>query len=175
MAGARWLLHGAARADSLVFAFSGHGALDVAPHLAHSGSGRDGILPCDHEQVPEGPACCRVASSQFTAPSSVVARQAMYDRLMWGSLSHAASFPVWQRPVQAGPVHDEELHAALVAPLPTGARLHCLVDACRGAFVLGLPACVYTRADGWSNWEVRAMAASLGVHPQQLGSVPPAA
>ena len=56
---------------------------------------------------------------------------------------------------QAGPLYDDALYGALVAPLPSGARLHCLVDACKGVFALGLPSCVYTRADGWSNWEVR--------------------
>ena len=34
--------------DSLVFAFSGHGSLDAAD----ASEGRDGILPCDFEQVP---------------------------------------------------------------------------------------------------------------------------
>lgn len=34
--------------DSLVFAFSGHGSLDAADAC----EGRDGILPCDFEQVP---------------------------------------------------------------------------------------------------------------------------
>jgi hypothetical protein len=43
-----------------------------------------------------------------------------------------------------------------VAPLQEGARLHCFVDACKGVFALGLPSRTYTRADGWSAWEVPA-------------------
>ena len=41
-------------------------------------------------------------------------------------------------------------------PLREGCRLHCFVDACKGVFALGLPSCTYTRADGWSSWEVRS-------------------
>jgi hypothetical protein len=77
---------------------------------------------------------------------------------------------------RAGPICDSELHGALVAPLPAGARLHCFVDACRGVFALGLPSCVYTRADGWSNWEV-CIAAERAVPaqcPPISGCQPPA-
>ena len=53
-----------------------------------------------------------------------------------------------------GPIYDDELATQLVAPLGEGARLHCFVDACKGVFALGLPSRTYTRADGWSAWEV---------------------
>lgn len=58
---------------------------------------------------------------------------------------------------QAGPIYEDELYEAVVARLVKGSRLHCFVDTCRGIFALGLPSCVYTRADGWSNWEVRQL------------------
>lgn len=54
---------------------------------------------------------------------------------------------------QVGPIYDNELARQLVGPLPEGARLHCLVDACKGVFALGLPSRTYTRADGWTAWE----------------------
>ena len=44
-----------------------------------------------------------------------------------------------------------------MARLVKGSRLHCFVDTCRGIFALGLPSCVYTRADGWSNWEASTL------------------
>ena len=55
--------------------------------------------------------------------------------------------------MQVGPIYDDELAKLLVGPLAEGARLHCLVDACKGVFALGLPSRTYTRADGWSAWE----------------------
>ncbi|CAL8467614.1 g7152 [Coccomyxa elongata] len=55
--------------------------------------------------------------------------------------------------LEAGPIYEDELYEAVVARLVKGSRLHCFVDTCRGIFALGLPSCVYTRADGWSNWE----------------------
>ena len=55
-----------------------------------------------------------------------------------------------------GPIYDDELATQLVAPLGEGTRLHCFVDACKGVFALGLPSRTYTRADGWSAWEVPA-------------------
>ena len=58
--------------------------------------------------------------------------------------------------VQTGPICDDELAEQLVKPLREGCRLHCFVDACKGVFALGLPSCTYTRADGWSSWEVRS-------------------
>lgn len=53
-----------------------------------------------------------------------------------------------------GPICDDDLAKQLVGPLREGARLHCFVDACKGVFALGLPSCTFTRADGWSSWEV---------------------
>ena len=47
LAAVRWLVGGCQAPDSLVFAFSGHGSLDAAD----ASEGRDGILPCDFEQV----------------------------------------------------------------------------------------------------------------------------
>ncbi len=58
---------------------------------------------------------------------------------------------------QAGPIYEDELYEGLVARLVKGSRLHCFVDTCRGIFALGLPSCVYTRADGWSNWEASTL------------------
>ncbi|CAL5219515.1 g1360 [Coccomyxa viridis] len=94
----QWLVRDSQAQDSLVFAFSGHGCMDVSHDQE-----RDGILPSDYEKV--------------------------------------------------GPIYDDELAKQLVRPLPEGARLHCLVDACKGVFALGLPSRTYTRADGWSAWE----------------------
>ena len=46
-----------------------------------------------------------------------------------------------------------DLHAALVAPLPPGARLLACIDAAGGRFSLGLPAAAAVRPDGWPAWE----------------------
>jgi hypothetical protein len=67
---------------------------------------------------------------------------------------------VWQ----AGPIYEDELYEGLVAQLVKGSRLHCFVDTCRGIFALGLPSCVYTRADGWSNWEASTPVCPFPLH-----------
>lgn len=63
--------------------------------------------------------------------------------------------------LQVGPIYEDDLYEALVTPLVKGSRLHCFLDTCRGIFALGLPSCVYTRADGWSNWEVGAVSSEF--------------
>ena len=47
LAAVRWLVGGCQAPDSLVFAFSGHGSLDASD----ASEGRDGILPCNFEEV----------------------------------------------------------------------------------------------------------------------------
>ena len=39
----------------------------------------------------------------------------------------------------AGPILDKELHHLLIQPLPSGTRLHALVDACHSGTILDLP------------------------------------
>ena len=72
--------------------------------------------------------------------------------------------------MQVGPIYDDDLAKQLVAPLKEGARLHCFVDACKGIFALGLPSRTYTRADGWSSWEVALLPLSLPSQHEKLQS-----
>ena len=94
--------------------------------------------------LPEG-ACCAPAKAKAEKCRALLAAAAWYaceDACQQGGT------------VQVGPIYDDELAKQLVRPLPEGARLHCFVDACKGVFALGLPSRTYTRADGWSAWEV---------------------
>ena len=56
--------------------------------------------------------------------------------------------------VQAGPLTDDELHAAMIRPLRHGARLHALIDACQSCPSLNLRCTARPRRDGWSEWQV---------------------
>ena len=86
---------------------------------------------------------CQSKAERYLAPS------------IWWLLGMQVRLKCWRwvGAVQVGPIYDDELAKQLVRPLPEGARLHCLVDACKGVFALGLPSRTYTRADGWSAWE----------------------
>ena len=57
--------------------------------------------------------------------------------------------------VQEGGISEADVVERLVRRLPAGARLHCVVDACRGGIALGLPARTRTRPDSWAEWQAR--------------------
>ncbi|KAA6417467.1 MAG: hypothetical protein FRX49_12546 [Trebouxia sp. A1-2] len=54
---------------------------------------------------------------------------------------------------QAGPLTDDELHAAMVKPLRHGVRLHAVIDACQSCPSLNLRCTARARRDGWSEWQ----------------------
>ncbi|KAK9826757.1 hypothetical protein WJX81_006172 [Elliptochloris bilobata] len=55
---------------------------------------------------------------------------------------------------EEGGIAETDMSERLVQRLPAGARLHCVVDACRGDISLGLPARTLTRPDSWADWQV---------------------
>lgn len=57
--------------------------------------------------------------------------------------------------MQEGGISEADVVERLVRRLPAGARLHCVVDACRGGIALGLPARTRTRPDSWAEWQAR--------------------
>ena len=64
---------------------------------------------------------------------------------------------------RAGQIIDDQLNIALVRPLPVGATLHCVVDACHSGTALDLP--YVTKKDrntGYLGWSVES-------NPRQQG------
>ena len=68
--------------------------------------------------------------------------------------------------VQAGPLTDDELHAAMIRPLRHGARLHALIDACQSCPSLNLRCTARPRRDGWSEWQVCSAHITLTVRAE---------
>ena len=58
--------------------------------------------------------------------------------------------------LQAGPLTDDQLHAAMIQPLRHGVRLHAVIDACQSCPSLNLRCTARSRKDGWSDWQVCA-------------------
>jgi len=55
---------------------------------------------------------------------------------------------------KAGMIVDNEMNDTLVKPLPPGARLHAIIDACHSGTVLDLPyVCVFNPSKGKCAWE----------------------
>ncbi|KAF4368332.1 hypothetical protein F8388_019049 [Cannabis sativa] len=53
----------------------------------------------------------------------------------------------------AGKIVDDEINATIVRPLPYGATLHAIIDACYSGTVLDLPFVCRMNRDGFYNWE----------------------
>lgn len=52
----------------------------------------------------------------------------------------------------AGEIVDDELNRCLINPLPTGVKLHCIIDACHSGSVMDLPFQAHVRG-GYASWE----------------------
>jgi hypothetical protein len=53
---------------------------------------------------------------------------------------------------RAGPLHDDELNARLVNPLPAGTKLHAIIDACHSGSVLDMEHQAQVAPDGRVYW-----------------------
>ncbi|KAL4438686.1 hypothetical protein ABPG77_006290 [Micractinium sp. CCAP 211/92] len=53
---------------------------------------------------------------------------------------------------QAGEIVDDELNRMLINPLPTGVKLHAIIDACHSGSVMDLPFQAHVRG-GYAQWE----------------------
>ncbi|KAG8368670.1 hypothetical protein BUALT_Bualt15G0069900 [Buddleja alternifolia] len=65
-----------------------------------------------------------------------------YDETLW-PVDHQS----------AGTVLDDEINATTVKPLPRGAKLHAIIDACHSGTILDLPFVCRMKRDGYYLWE----------------------
>ncbi|KAL0384463.1 UNVERIFIED_CONTAM: Metacaspase-2 [Sesamum radiatum] len=65
-----------------------------------------------------------------------------YDEMLW-PVDHKTE----------GTILDDEINATIVRPLPQGARLHAIVDACHSGTILDLPFVCRMDRDGNYKWE----------------------
>jgi hypothetical protein len=54
--------------------------------------------------------------------------------------------------LQAGEIVDDDLNRVLINPLPTGVKLHAIIDACHSGSVMDLPFQAHVRG-GYAQWE----------------------
>ncbi|KAG8368665.1 hypothetical protein BUALT_Bualt15G0069400 [Buddleja alternifolia] len=65
-----------------------------------------------------------------------------YDEILW---------PVDYQ--TEGTILDDEINATIVRPLPRGATLHAIIDACHSGTILDLPFVCRINREGYYNWE----------------------
>ncbi|MQM00378.1 hypothetical protein Taro_033109 [Colocasia esculenta] len=61
-----------------------------------------------------------------------------------------------------GMISDDEIHTTIVEPLPTGVKLHAVIDACHSGSSLDLPYLCKLHRNGFWQWEVHSKKETSG-------------